>query len=140
MLKRAQSRHNQHTEQVIVKFADGRKMSFIIDISAAKSMQDLKKHIIDHLKGKEIPPNAAIEIRKNGFVLRDYHEVKHGDTLWISEVRHGLQGGMKSFQIDKPIKDKQRQVKDYNKVQPADNSDRNLLDVSSLSETTEVKT
>ena len=49
--------------------------------------------VVEHLKGKEIPPNAEIEIKRNGFILRDHGEVQHGDTLCVSEVCHGLLGG-----------------------------------------------
>ena len=62
--------------QVFVKVLGGggtvSKRTITVDIEVARSSQMLTKH----LKGL-IPPNAVgIEIRKNGRVLRDHHEVR----------------------------------------------------------------
>ena len=64
-----------------------------IDIETARSEHALKRFIDEHLRGKEISPNAAIEVHSNGYTLSDYRGVQHGDTLQISLVRHGLYGG-----------------------------------------------
>ena len=61
--------------QVFVKVLGGGgtvRKTITVDIDVAKSSQMLTKHL------KElIPPNAVgIEIRKNGRVLRDHHEVR----------------------------------------------------------------
>ena len=52
-----------------------------------------KKLIVNHLRGKVLPPNAVIEVYRNGFILRDHLKVQNGDTLWLSEVKRGLHGG-----------------------------------------------
>ena len=42
-----------------------------------------------------MPPDADIGIYRNGLILRDHDKVQHGDTLWITYIRHRLNGGMK---------------------------------------------
>ena len=57
--------------QVFIKVLGTAGKTFTVDIEVAKSREKLKKHLKELL-----PPNAVLEIRKNGYVLRDHQEVR----------------------------------------------------------------
>ena len=46
-----------------------------VSIDTARSKQAVDQYINEHLRGKEIPLNAAVEILWNGNVLHNYQEV-----------------------------------------------------------------
>ena len=64
-----------------------------VDVEVARSYPMFNNRIVKQLRGKEIPPDAEIEIHWNGSILRDHRKVQNGDTLWVSVVRQGLPGG-----------------------------------------------
>ena len=65
-----------------------------VSLDTARSEQAVKQLSNLHLRGKEIPSKAVIEVLRNGNALSNHQDVKHGDTLQLSVVSNGLCGGM----------------------------------------------
>ena len=79
--------------QVFVKCSGARHSSMVVSLDIAKNCARFYEHIAQHLYRRVLPANVDIQIRCNGYTLRDHREVQNGDTLYLSTVKQGLQGG-----------------------------------------------
>ena len=65
----------------------------MISVNIVRNWAKLHKYISTHIRGREIPTDADIQIRHNGCVLSDYSKVQSSDTLYLKATRQGLHGG-----------------------------------------------
>ena len=81
-------------ESAFIQYASTCMKIIAVSIDTARFKQVVEHLINKHIRGKEIPSNATVEVRRNGYVLSNYRDVQHGDTLQLFLVRNGLYGGM----------------------------------------------
>ena len=68
----------------------------MISVNIARNWAKLHEYISTHIRGREIPTDAVIQIRHNGHVLRENSKVRCSDTLYLKAMMHGLHGGSKA--------------------------------------------